>query len=118
MRYLETATDIRRQRVAADITSQLPAGIFNLTIEQTAVILNCHPGHIRNQLSDEVFPIATITLGSRRYIPLSNLIDYLYGLIVPDRPVPKRRRGPRTKVERRMLREQQNHVDSAVRGAE
>lgn len=95
----------RRQRIAADIASQLPPGVFNLSVDQAARILGCSSGHIRNQLSDEVFPIATIPIGSRRLIPLSNLIDYLCGLIVSDRPVPKRRRGPRTKAERRMLRE-------------
>lgn len=105
MRYLETATDIRRQRIAADITSQLPKGIFNLSIDQAAQVLGCHPGHIRNQLSDGVFPIATITLGSRRYIPLTDLIDYLCGLMAPIVPI-KRRRGPRTKAENRILREQ------------
>jgi len=96
----------RRQRIAADITSQLPKGIFNLSVDQAAQVLGCHPGHIRNQLSDGVFPISTVPIGSRRYIPLTNLIDYLCGLMVPEVPI-KRKRGPKTKIERRMLREQQ-----------
>jgi len=101
-----TAAKSRRQRIAADLTSQLPRGTFNLSIDQAALILGCHPGHIRNQLSDGVFPIETVPIGSRRYIPLTNLIDYLCRLMVPEVPV-KRKRGPKTKVERRILREQQ-----------
>lgn len=98
-------TDFRRQRIAADITSQLPQGVFNLSIDQAALILGCHPGHVRNQLSEGTFPIGTITLGSRRLIPLTNLIDYFCGLMAPEIPA-KRRRGPRTKAENRLLREQ------------
>lgn len=101
----------RRQRIAADITSQLPPGVFNLSIDQAALVLGCHPGHIRNQLSEGTFSVETITLGSRRYIPLTNLIDYLCGLMAPIVPI-KRRRGPRTKAENRLLREQQAHAEA------
>lgn len=104
--------DFRRQRIAADVSAQLPVGTFNLSIDQASVILGCHPGHIRNQISDDVFPIDTISLGKRRFVPLTNLIDYLCGLIVPDKPATNRRRGRRTKAENRLLREQQAHAEA------
>lgn len=109
-------TELCRQRVAADITSQLPQGIFNLSVDQAAQVLGCHPGHIRNQLSEGTFPIATIAIGYRRFIPLTNLIDYLCELIapaIPDQPQ-KRRRGPKSKAEKRVLREQQVGMNGGV----
>lgn len=96
----------RRQRIAADITSQLPVGTFNLSIDQAAMILGCDPGHIRNQISDGVFPIETILLGRRRLVPLTNLIDYLTKLIADQHPI-KPKRGRRSKAMQRMHREQQ-----------
>jgi len=95
-----------RQRVAADITSQFP-GIFHLSIEQGARILGNHPGHIRNQISSGEFPIETIIVGSRRFIPLTGLIDYLAGLVVAQQKLAKPRRGRRTKAEIRLVREAQ-----------
>lgn len=101
----------RRQRVASDITAQLPPGTFNLNIDQTALILGCHPGHIRNQISDGDFPIHTITLGKRRLIPLTGLIDYLVAVIESQHPT-KARRGRRTKAAQRIFREQQEHANA------
>lgn len=98
MRYSENI----RQQVAADIRSQLPVGVFNITIKQAALILGCSAGHIRNQISDKVFPIQTVPIGSRRLIPLTNLIDYQCGLMFQGVTPGKRRRGPRTKAERRL----------------
>lgn len=95
-----------RQRIAADITSQFP-GIFNLSIEQGARALGNHPGHIRNQISAGEFPIGTVTIGSRRFIPLTNLVDYLAGLVVAQQKPAKPRRGRRTKAEIRLELEAQ-----------
>lgn len=101
------SSELLRQRIAADITAQLPAGTFNLSIEQSAIVLGMHPGHIRNQISQSVFPVETILIGKRRLIPLTNLIDYLAGLIIGHRKVEKPKRGRRTKAMQRSLREQQ-----------
>lgn len=95
-----------RQRVASDITSQFP-GIYNLSIEQGARVLGNHPGHVRNQISTGEFPIGTVTIGSRRFIPLTSLVDYLAGLVVAQQKPAKPRRGRRTKAEIRLEREAQ-----------
>lgn len=114
------SSELLRRRIAGDITAQLPAGTYNLSIDQAAAILGCHSGHIRNQISDGVFPIETIPLGRRRLVPLTNLIDYLAGLIVGQSQLvkPKSKRGRRTKATQRILREQQTlrEVVAAQRG--
>lgn len=106
-----------RQRIAADIAAQLPVGTFNLSIDQAATILGCHPGHIRNQISNGVFPIDTVTLGKRRLVPLTNLIDYLVELIACRQTI-KPKRGRRSKALRRVLRAQlaQENIGNAAQG--
>lgn len=95
-----------RQRIAADITSQF-SGVFNLSVDQGARVLGNHPGHLRNQISSGEFPIETVTIGSRRFIPLTNLVDYLAGLVVAQQRPTKTRRGRRSKAEIRLAREAQ-----------
>ena len=103
------SNELLRRRIAEDITAQLSPGTYNLSIDQAATILGCHSGHIRNQISDGFFPIETIQLGRRRFVPLTNLIDYLAGLIVGQSQLvkPRSKRGRRTKAAQRILREQQ-----------
>lgn len=105
------SSDLRRQRIAADITAQLPAGTFNLSIDQVASILGCHPGHVRNQISDKVFPIDTISLGKRRLVPLTNLIDYLAGLIVGQQQPTVPNLGRPTKALQRAHREHEQRTN-------
>lgn len=70
-----------RQRVSADLVSQLPRGTFNLSTDQLATVLSCSSGHIRNQLSQKTFPIRSVAIGSRRVFPLTLVVDYLVSLV-------------------------------------
>ena len=79
---LSSSSTRQRIAIAADITSQLPPGTFNLSIDQFALLVNCHPAHIRNQLSKGAFPVATICIGRRRLITLTAAVDYLTSLAV------------------------------------
>lgn len=48
--------------------SSLPAAAFR-SVNYAAAIFDCHPQHIRNQISLGTFPIPTVKVGGKRMIP-------------------------------------------------
>jgi len=76
-----------REQIVSDIRSSVPAGTFNLSIDQTSAILGITAGFIRNQISNGQFQIETVLIGSRRLIPLTTIADYLVEQIVSQNQV-------------------------------
>lgn len=92
--------DLLRQRIAADITSQFK-GVCNLSVEQIATAIGLNPAHIRNQVSQGIFPVQSVLIGRRRLFPLTHFIDYMTSLMCPS---VSNKRGPKTKASKMRAR--------------
>lgn len=79
-----SATTLRKQ-VLAGIRNTLPAGTKNVPVKLLAQFLDATEQHIRNQMSEGIFPIPTISPDDRRiFVTVTALAEYFVGLILDE----------------------------------
>lgn len=81
--------------ITADLDRLFPQQI-NLSVDETARAIGCHPASLRNLSTLGKLPFTTIKIGSRRLVPKSALAVYLASLQAP----PKPKRGAPSKAQR------------------
>lgn len=79
------------------LQNQFPGAVL-LHISDVADVLGTTYGSVRSQISTKKFPLKTIRRGSRRYVSIIALADYLDQL-VESAPSPQRRRGRPRKAD-------------------
>lgn len=85
------------EKFVQDLIVAIFPGQYNFTREETAKIIGCTAGHLRNMESAKTPLLPSVSLGRKKYYQLPDLISFLANQKTEKR---KLRRGARSKQER------------------